>query len=82
MSQFLQMVQWLFMTVNNLQTSVMLELSGQRSNPLLASLQGLLWPRVVPPDWVLSMGQIELFVISTELFETKLFFLHVTVYSY
>ncbi len=30
------------------------------STPLLPSLLGLLWPGVVAPDRVLSMGQIEL----------------------
>ena len=39
---------------------VMLELLGVQSNPLLPSLPGPLWPRVVAPDRVLSMGQIEL----------------------
>ena len=37
----------------------MLEFWGMRSTPLLPSLPGLLWPGVVPPDRVLSMGQIE-----------------------
>ena len=31
-----------------------------QSNPSLPSLPGLLWPRVVAPDRVLSMGQIKL----------------------
>ena len=39
---------------------VMLELWGLRSTPLLPSLPGPLWPRVVEADRVLSMGQIEL----------------------
>ena len=39
---------------------VMLELSEMQSTPLLPSLPSLLWPRVVPPDKVLSMSQIEL----------------------
>ena len=30
-----------------------------QSTPLLPSLTGLLWPRVVAPDRVLTMGQIE-----------------------
>ena len=38
----------------------MLELWGTRSTPSLPSLPGQLWPRVVVPDGVLSMGQIEL----------------------
>ena len=39
---------------------VMLELWGMWSTPSLPSLPGLLWLRVVAPDRVLSMGQIEL----------------------
>ena len=39
---------------------VMLELWGMRSTPSLLSLPGSLWPRVVAPDRILSMGQIEL----------------------
>ena len=39
---------------------VMIELWGMRSTPSLPLLPGSLWPRVVVPDNVLSMGQIEL----------------------
>ena len=39
---------------------VMLELWWMRSTPSLPSLPGPLWPGVVAPDRVLSMGQIEL----------------------
>ena len=39
---------------------VMQELWGLWSTPLLPSLSGLLWPGVVAPDRVQSMGQIEL----------------------
>ena len=39
---------------------VMLELWGMRSTPLLPLLPGPLWPGVVAPGRVLSMGQIEL----------------------
>ena len=39
----------------------MLELWEMRSNPSLLLLQSPLWPGVVTPDRVLSMGQIELF---------------------
>ena len=39
---------------------VMLELWGMQSTSLLPSLQGLLWSRVIAPDRVLAMGQIEL----------------------
>ena len=40
--------------------SVMLELWGMQSTPLLPSPPGPLWPGVVAPDRVLSMSQIEL----------------------
>ena len=39
---------------------IMQDLWGMRSNPLLPSLPGPLWPIEVAPDRVLSMGQIEL----------------------
>ena len=39
---------------------VMLEHWGMRRTPSLPLLLGPLWPRVVAPDRVLSMGQIEL----------------------
>ena len=39
---------------------VMLELWGMWSTPSLPSLPGQLWPVVVAPDRVLSMGQIKL----------------------
>ena len=39
---------------------VMLELWGMWSTPSLPSLPGPLWPGVVAPDMVLSMGQIDL----------------------
>ena len=38
----------------------MLGLWGMQSTILLQSLPGLLWPRVVALERVLSMGQIEL----------------------
>ena len=38
----------------------MLELWGMQNTPLLSSLPGSLSARVVAPDKVLSMGQIEL----------------------
>ena len=49
----------------------MLELWGMQSTPLLPSLPGSLWPKVVAPDRVLSMGQC-----WTELFEIELFICH------
>ena len=72
---------------------VMLELWGMQSVSLLPLPPGPLWRRVVAPDRVLSMGQIEqncvlmlnciawnrvAFVCKTELFETELF-RHLTV---
>ena len=42
------------------EASVMLELWGMQSTPSFPSLPGPLWPGVVAPDRVLSMGQIEL----------------------
>ena len=45
--------------------SVMLELWGMRSTPSLPSLPGPIWPRVVAPERVLSMGQIELDCVIT-----------------
>ena len=62
----------------------MLEFWGMQSTPLLSLLPGPLWPRVVVPERVLFMGQIELFDIQTvnlcltELFEKELFD-HLTV---
>ena len=38
----------------------MLELWGMWNTPLLTLLPGLLWPGVVAPDRVQSLGQIEL----------------------
>ena len=43
---------------------VMLKLWGIRSTPSLPSLPGPLWPGVLAPDRVLSMGQIEVFGIQ------------------
>ena len=48
------------------ETPVMLELWGMWHTPSLPSLPGPLWPGVVSPDKVLSMGQIELFDIWIE----------------
>ena len=42
------------------EVSVIFELWVMRSTPSLPSIQGLLWPGVVAPDSVLSIGQIEL----------------------
>ena len=42
------------------EVTAVLELWGMRSTPSLPSLPGPLWPGVVVPDRVLSMGQIEL----------------------
>ena len=43
--------------------SVILKLWGMRSTHSMTSLPGLRWIVVVVADWVLSMGQIELFDI-------------------
>ena len=50
------------MMLNNLIMGfqVMLDLWGMQSTTSLPSLPVLLWPRVLAPDRVLSMGQIEL----------------------
>ena len=48
------------------ETPVMLELWGMQSTSLLLLLPGPLRPGMVAPERVLSMGQIELFDISTE----------------
>ena len=45
---------------------VMLEFWEMRSIPLLLLLPGLLWPRVIAPDRLLSMGQIELLDNKTQ----------------
>ena len=45
------------------EASLMLELWGMQSTSSLFLLPGLLWSGEVAPDRVLSMGQIELFVI-------------------
>ena len=42
------------------ETPVMLELWGMGSTPSLQLLLGQLWPGVVAPNSVLSVGQIEL----------------------
>ena len=53
---------------------VILELCGMLSNPSLSSLPGSLWPGVVAPDRVLSMGQTQPSCVFklTELFEIEL----------
>ena len=49
---------------SNAEATVMLKLWGMRSTYSLPSLLGPLWPRVVAPDRVLSIGQIEQFDTS------------------
>ena len=51
---------------SNGEVAVMLELWGMLCTPSLPSLPGPLWPQIVAPDKLLSMGQIELFDIQTE----------------
>ena len=49
------------MTQNNVGlVPMMLEICRTRSTPFLSPLPGPLWPEVVAPDRVSSMGQIEL----------------------
>ena len=50
------------MTLNS-EAPVMLELWVMQSTPSLQLLPGPLRPRVVAPDKILSLGQIELFDI-------------------
>ena len=45
----------------------MLELWGMWSTPSLSLLPGPLWPGLIAPDKVLSMGQIELNCTYTKL---------------
>ena len=45
---------------SDVEALVILEIWGMWSTPLLTSLPGPLWPRVVAPNRVLSMGQIVL----------------------
>ena len=60
---------------SDVEAPVMLELWGMLSTPSLPSLTGPLWPGVVAPDRVLSVGQIELsyVLVLTELLEIELF---------
>ena len=53
----------LFVILNNLMVAVILELWGKCSTPSMPLLPGTLWPGVVAPDRILSMGQIKLFNI-------------------
>ena len=46
------------------ESPVITELWGIRSTPSLPSLPGSPWPWLLTPDRILSMGQIELFVIK------------------
>ena len=61
------------MTLNNLMVSapVILELWGMQSIRSLPSLPAPLWPKVVVPDRVLSLGQIELFNVLNAYFDIK-----------
>ena len=47
--------------LKNTLTASVLELWGMQRTPSLPLLPGPLWPRVVPPERVLSMGEIGLF---------------------
>ena len=52
----------------------MLEFWGMRSTPSLPKLPGPLWPGVVTPDRVLSIGQREINCNYAKLNSLKLFF--------
>ena len=54
---------WYDTKQSNVDAPVMLELWGMWNTPSLPSFPGQLWPRVVAPGRVPSMGQIELFDI-------------------
>ena len=58
-----QQMSWYDNKQSDSEVPVMLEILGMCSTPSLLSLPGQLWPRVVAPDRVLLMGQIELFGI-------------------
>ena len=47
------------------ETPLVYNLLGMQSTPLLLSLPGSLWPEVVAPDRVLSVGRIELNSVNT-----------------
>ena len=47
-----------YTTQSDGEVSVMQKLWGIWSTPSLPSLPGPLWPGLLVPDWVLSMGQI------------------------
>ena len=55
-----QWVSWYDTKQSDGKVPVMLELWGIQGTPSLPSLPGLLWPGVVAPNRVLSMGQIKL----------------------
>ena len=44
----------------------MLQFWGMQRTPLLVLLPGPLWPGVIAPERVLSMGEVELFDFKTE----------------
>ena len=46
--------------VSDSEAVVIIELRGMRSTPSSPLFSGPLWPGVIAPDWVLSMGHIEL----------------------
>ena len=51
---------------SDVEATVKLELWGMQNTPSLLSLPAPLWPEVVRPNRILSVGQIELFDIQTE----------------
>ena len=71
----LQWVSWYDTKQSDGEVPVMLELGGIGSTSLLPSHSRPLWPHVVTPDSILSMGQIVLncILILNELLEIELF---------
>ena len=71
---------WIDTKQSDGEVPLILELWGMQSTPLLLSLPGQLWPEVIPPDRVQSMGQIELnCVLMLNWIIWNQLFLHLTV---
>ena len=64
---------------SNGQAPEMLELGEMQSTPSLQSLSGPLWPRVVAPDRVLSMGHLNVCKWMTDV---KLLLLHRNIWKH
>ena len=62
---------------------VMLELLRMLSTPSLPSIRGPLWPRILEPEKVLSMGQIKVnCVIMLNWFDLEFIYLYIYIYIY